>query len=113
MRLPVPLEDVRQRGRRDSPPCVLDLYLHLRARVHHAHDHTAAARREPDRVGGEVHDHLHETILVAGHDEPPADALAIEGDARLVGAWTQLLHGTLDQERDVDTLAADRLHAGA
>src|SRR5438445_3080506 len=63
MRLAVGLEDVRERVRGDAHAGVLDLQLELRPGVDHPHDHAAAGRSEPDRVGAEVRSEEHTSEL--------------------------------------------------
>src|SRR2546426_48662 len=84
--LAVGLEDVRQRIGGDADARVLDLELELRAGVDQSHDDAPPARGEADRVGAEVDDQLVEALLVAAIRKVRSEALALEGDARLLGA---------------------------
>src|SRR5207245_2530350 len=102
IRLGVGLEDVRERVRGDAHASVLDLQLELRPGVDHPHDHAAAGRSEPDRVGAEVHEHLVETLHVAAVGEARADALALERHARFRPDRVALLYGLPDQHTEVE-----------
>src|SRR5438552_2111518 len=79
VRLPIPLEDVRQ-GRRGDPAAgvlYLDLDFGVGVGVDDAHDDAPAARREAHRVRDEIDDDLHQAVLVAADDEPASDPLAL------------------------------------
>src|SRR5688500_2684524 len=92
VRLPPRLEDVRKRGRRDADARILHLHRPLLARIDQTDGNAAAAWREAHGVGDQVDHDLQQTIPVADTVEAPADPLALERQARLLGLRPELFH---------------------
>src|SRR2546426_6414035 len=85
----------------------LDLELELRAGVDQSHDDAPPARGEADRVGAEVDDQLVEALLVAAIRKVRSEALALEGDARLLGLRVDLLDDAVHEPRQIERLTVE------
>src|SRR5207244_833871 len=69
--------------------------------------HATPARGEAERVGAEVDDQLVEALLVAAIRKVRSEALALEGDARLLGLRVDLLDDAVHEPRQIERLTVE------